>query len=445
MLKFLNRIFNSFSFSVCFSFCSVRSNIHDLNEQRDLHLNQKEKPFGSLNGEEEMKINKACDLSSISVLPQHARRPNTVASGLQSSQPRSQPSQQSFCTGLSSQPAMFSQFSQSQTSVDEAVINGQRGCSQEYHKSVRRNSCFPRLTCSREESQQPNLISSSNFRPKWNSADPKNQLSEGLEHRIGIMETSLSRFAMILDSVQSDVMQVNKGTKENNLEMECIRQKLIVHDNSLQLMIKGQEEIKASIDGNLKLLSEQLCKFTSQEKSQEVSLIVSTLPQIIETSFKSLQQEIHAKFTEEMQEISCNLKRFNQRDLAQSTLSTKSISNQVTKREWPQPPNIEANNTLHGTVASKEEMEIWKQVKRARVTFSDKCLDEQKQKEPYTEKYVRGGKESVIVIDSSSEETAGSCSCFEENIGDLYGSFTKEETEEAQRIIQRARKRKRRP
>ncbi|QHO39639.1 hypothetical protein DS421_4g130920 [Arachis hypogaea] len=359
-----------------------------------------------------MKINKACDLSSISVLPQHARRPNTVASGLQSSQPRSQPSQQSFCTGLSSQPAMFSQFSQSQTSVDEAVINGQRGCSQEYHKSVRRNSCFPRLTCSREESQQPNLISSSNFRPKWNSADPKNQLSEGLEHRIGIMETSLSRFAMILDSVQSDVMQVNKGTKENNLEMECIRQKLIVHDNSLQLMIKGQEEIKASIDGNLKLLSEQLCKFTSQEKSQE--------------------------------EISCNLKRFNQRDLAQSTLSTKSISNQVTKREWPQPPNIEANNTLHGTVASKEEMEIWKQVKRARVTFSDKCLDEQKQKEPYTEKYVRGGKESVIVIDSSSEETAGSCSCFEENIGDLYGSFTKEETEEAQRIIQRARKRKRR-
>jgi len=44
------------------------------------------------------------------------------------------------------------------------------------------------------------------------------QLSEGLEHRIGIMETSLSRFAMILDSVQSDVMQVHKGTKEIILE-----------------------------------------------------------------------------------------------------------------------------------------------------------------------------------------------------------------------------------
>ncbi|MED6121734.1 hypothetical protein PIB30_032968 [Stylosanthes scabra] len=200
---------------------------------------------------------------------------------------------------------MFSQLSQNQSSLDEAVMNGQRGCSQEHRKSSRRNSCFPGFTNSREESQQPNLRSSSSFRPKWNSADPKNQLSEGLEHRIGIMETSLSRFAMILDSVQSDVMQVNKGTKENNLEMECIRQKLIAYDNSLQLMIKGQEEIKASIDGNLKLLSEQLCKFTSQEKLQEVSLVVSTLPQMIEASLKSLQQELHGKFNEEMQ--ACNI------------------------------------------------------------------------------------------------------------------------------------------
>jgi hypothetical protein len=34
------------------------------------------------------------------------------------------------------------------------------------------------------------------------------------------METSLSRFGMILDSVQSDVMQVYKGTKEVSLESE---------------------------------------------------------------------------------------------------------------------------------------------------------------------------------------------------------------------------------
>lgn len=35
-----------------------------------------------------------------------------------------------------------------------------------------------------------------------------------------MMETSLNKFGMILDSVQSDVMQVNKGIKEVSLESE---------------------------------------------------------------------------------------------------------------------------------------------------------------------------------------------------------------------------------
>lgn len=43
-------------------------------------------------------------------------------------------------------------------------------------------------------------------------------VSEELEHRIGMIETSLSRFGIILDSVQSDIMQANKGTKEVLLE-----------------------------------------------------------------------------------------------------------------------------------------------------------------------------------------------------------------------------------
>lgn len=33
-----------------------------------------------------------------------------------------------------------------------------------------------------------------------------------------MMETSLTRFGMILDSIQSDVMQVNKGMKEFLME-----------------------------------------------------------------------------------------------------------------------------------------------------------------------------------------------------------------------------------
>jgi hypothetical protein len=35
-----------------------------------------------------------------------------------------------------------------------------------------------------------------------------------------MMETSLTKFGMILDSVQSDLMQVKKGIKEVSLESE---------------------------------------------------------------------------------------------------------------------------------------------------------------------------------------------------------------------------------
>lgn len=46
------------------------------------------------------------------------------------------------------------------------------------------------------------------------------QISEELERRMGMMDTLLNRFGMILDSVQSDLMQVNRGTKELSLESE---------------------------------------------------------------------------------------------------------------------------------------------------------------------------------------------------------------------------------
>ncbi|KAA8516057.1 hypothetical protein F0562_019236 [Nyssa sinensis] len=78
-----------------------------------------------------LNINKACDLSSISVLPPQARRSNTVPTGpessvfgkSQTSLLRSQPSQQSFSQVVSSQRGIFSQFSQN--SLEEIVTNDQ--------------------------------------------------------------------------------------------------------------------------------------------------------------------------------------------------------------------------------------------------------------------------------------------------------------------------------
>ncbi|KAK7292682.1 hypothetical protein RJT34_15533 [Clitoria ternatea] len=417
-----------------------------------------------------MKINKACDLSSISVFPPpllyNSRKSNNVSSGLQAShsQHRSQPSQQSFSQGLSSQHGILSHFSQN--SLDEAVTtNDQRIGSQEHENSSRKISSLPRLTYSREDSQPPNLRSSSNLMLKWNSTDHKTgQLSEGLEYRIGIMETSLSRFAMILDSIQSDVMQVNKGTKEITLEMECLRQKLIAQDNSLRLMTKGQEEIKASIEGSLKSLSDQISQVTNREKLQEVYLVVSALPQQIEASMQSVLTDIH-NTTKEMQELSCSLKCHNQKDLAQPTLPSKELSCSLkshNQKDLAQPtlpskntskrvptPKIrqssasEAKMSKQATVAPKVEMGGWKAVKKERVTFSDRKSEKvQRQIEPHTEKYRRGERDCVIVIESDEETDDGFSCLVVENAG-LFGNLTKEDEEETERILRKARRRKR--
>ncbi|RWW30156.1 hypothetical protein BHE74_00002719, partial [Ensete ventricosum] len=64
------------------------------------------------------------------------------------------------------------------------------------------------------------------------------QVSEELEHKLRHIESSINRVGMILDSVQSDVMQVNRAAKELSLEAEGIRQKVSLLENSMQQMVK---------------------------------------------------------------------------------------------------------------------------------------------------------------------------------------------------------------
>ncbi|KAF8017101.1 hypothetical protein BT93_H2348 [Corymbia citriodora subsp. variegata] len=139
---------------------------------------------------------------------------------------------------------------------------------------------------------------------KWSassSLDGGSQITEELERKIGLMEASLSRFGIVVDSVQSDVMQVNKRTKEISLEVESIHQKLITQDNSLQQMSKGQEDIKASLDGCFKSISEQLNKHKNEDRLQEVFSALSALPEKVEELMLKLQDQLQNTFTKEMQ------------------------------------------------------------------------------------------------------------------------------------------------
>jgi hypothetical protein len=56
--------------------------------------------------------------------------------------------------------------------------------------------------------------------------------------------------------------------------------------------MKGQEEIKASINESLKSLSEQMSHITNIEKLQEVYMLVSAMPQLIEGSLRNLQNDL---------------------------------------------------------------------------------------------------------------------------------------------------------
>nr|GFC52834.1 recombination initiation defects 3 [Tanacetum cinerariifolium] len=68
----------------------------------------------------------------------------------------------------------------------------------------------------REESQMAISRYSKGLIPKWGSGvlEQRCQMSEEVGHRIGTIESSLSRFGLMLESLQTDIMQVNRGTKE---------------------------------------------------------------------------------------------------------------------------------------------------------------------------------------------------------------------------------------
>ncbi|KAG6749515.1 hypothetical protein POTOM_046567 [Populus tomentosa] len=349
-----------------------------------------------------LKINKACDLSSISVLPPQSRRSSSIPVGSQqASQLRSQQSQQSFSQGFSSQHGIFSQ-----TSLDEALTIDQRFSSQEQENSMKKPSCLPVISYKREESQLPVSRSSSNIVRKWSAArvpDHKCQIYEELQHRIGMMETSLTKFGMILDSVQSDVMQVKKGVKEASLETlscqegfglelrylvtvhpiinpEGMRQKLIVLDTSLQLM-----------------------------------------------------------------EMACSLKTpLNQKCPSITVLSPKVTSHHVTPQRKPEPvkkPTLLPKVAGQAETVPKVEMGGWKSVKVKQHTFTQAAsLREQKRTRVSSDQQEE---QSRVIIDSD-EEIDGGFSCLldvkETGIRNPIIGETKEDTA---RILRKARRQKR--
>ncbi|KAI3743914.1 hypothetical protein L1987_56984 [Smallanthus sonchifolius] len=333
-----------------------------------------------------MKINKACDLSSISVLPPHSRIETWLAgvscslpetsSALRLSQAPSQQqqrSQQSFSQGISSQHnAIFSQFSQN--SQDDTVTNDQLIVSQERENSVRRFSCLPPVNHTREESQMPISRSSTALTRKWSSgfSEQRSQMSEEFERRIGTIESSLSRFGIMMESLQTDILQVNKGTKELAMDMESIRQKLNAQDNSLQIINKGQEDVKSSLQGELKSISDQLNQNTCHQSSQDISILLSNLQEKIGVFMLNLRNDLSTSFTNEMQAFGCKLKALDQKNPTPTILPPKAASSCANPQGIASQKNLQVPPKVQlGTQIPKVEMGTWNSVKREKVTIAN--------------------------------------------------------------------------
>ncbi|CAM8945291.1 unnamed protein product [Rhodiola kirilowii] len=399
------------------------------------------------------KINKACDLSSISVLPPQIRRPNIAASGQQQmSHIRSQQSQQSLSQ---SQHGFMSQFSQfSQNSLDDTVTNdqshSQRYSSQDKENSGQRFSCMGTMSYQREESQKPISRPSTDALRKWNSssASDNRPVSEALEQRIGRMENSVTRLGIILDSMQSDVLQVNKGTKEVSQELEGIKQKLNVIDNSLQQLNKGQQDNKASLDERLKEICDQLSKDACQAKLQEILLKVSVMPELIEKGMVRLQNLTVDTFTKELQALGCNLRTQNenspQPSLPALTATAATCLEKVDKKKVPLKLEWVPKGVSPSSSGPEIQISGWKSVKRDRGTIA--YNDSNKMHRQNGVSVIEQEREWKITIDSD-EEIDGGFSCLLKEKGT---SVTDEDDcmldikVETERILRSARRRKRR-
>ncbi|XP_047979026.1 putative recombination initiation defects 3 [Salvia hispanica] len=394
-----------------------------------------------------MKINKACDLSSISVLPPQSRRSSGVSSGLESSsifgrsqtasQLRPQQPQLSLSQGVSSQHGLFSQFSQN--SQDEVLTNEKIG-SQDRESSARRTSCLALVDSARDENQMIASRTSNHLMRKWSGQEYKCHINEELEHRIGTIENSLSRLGLILDSVQGDIMQVNKGTKEVALETKDMRQKLNSNEDSLQLLNKGQEAIKSCLDMGLKSLYDQLKQFMNQDNSGLTKSSLSDLSEKIDSQMVKLQNNLHKDFCKEIQAFSCSMKMITQKQVTSSTNGSKALfsATAVPCRPSPQEVPFPHNTTGHlktqqTTLPPKIKLGGWTSVKPELTS-------------PQAGKYNKRSeqkKECNIVIESDEEIDAGFSCLFKEKGTDIVKYSIDEVKNETARILRKARRRKR--
>ncbi|EMS64264.1 hypothetical protein TRIUR3_03726 [Triticum urartu] len=155
------------------------------------------------------------------------------------------------------------------------------------------------------QQQQPVIIPSSTTL-RWNPSptDTRCRVNEDAECRFQQLSGSVHKVGMVLDSVQTDVIQLNRTMKEASLDSGGVQQKFDLLEDTLQKIIKGQNDLKVLAENNTKSNSDQLNVINSRtSKLNEMSLVVSVCPKQVQADLKELHGDIFRVLTKDMEGV----------------------------------------------------------------------------------------------------------------------------------------------
>ncbi|VAI11147.1 unnamed protein product [Triticum turgidum subsp. durum] len=218
----------------------------------------------------------------------------------------------SFSQGGGSAPLVHAQSQLSQASLDanllsllsQAPARDQRFALQQ--DSSKRTSSYPAssASCVREESQLQLTKIPTNPIHRWSPSlpDSRCQVNEEVERKFQHLASSVHKMVMILDSVQNDVMQLNRAMKEASLDSGSIQKKFALLEDSLKQILKEQDDLKAVVEEITESNPDQLSVLNSlASKQDEMSSLLSVLPNHVQGELGQLKADIFRTFSKEME------------------------------------------------------------------------------------------------------------------------------------------------
>uniref|UniRef100_M8CRK7 Uncharacterized protein n=1 Tax=Aegilops tauschii TaxID=37682 RepID=M8CRK7_AEGTA len=296
------------------------------------------------------------------------------------------------------------------------------------------------------------------------------QVNEEVERKFQHLASSVHKMGMILDSVQNDVMQLNRAMKEASLDSGSIQKKFVLLEDSLKQIVrvvaglvpfsfffllrqqslinpnmlpqlKGQDDLRALLEGITESNPDQVSVLNSlSSKQDEMSLLLSVLPNHVQRELGQLKGDISRIFSKEMEVMVRAVRSVDTRlDQMQMLAACLSVSASAPaplayqRKTEGVKPNVEKGMVKAATEARKldgsgdsrpappkeQELAIQKDNADAHAPINKAIV--------------------TIVIDSDEEAEEGSASCVMLKTG-AGGAGEGEALE----ILRRARKRRRR-